>query len=273
LPARDPQVGDRRLEEDLSFYVTQPDGTFASTPAVVGPWDPGLAHGSPPAALLAHAIERAHPRPDLRLARIAYDFHGVVPAAPVSITTEIVRPGARIELARATLTAAGRVAMEARVWRIAAGPDRAPEVPDQRALPPFGGEPARRLFGDLRFGYGEALEWRFAEGAFHELGPATVWARPRISLVDAEAASPIERLLLMVDSANGISAELPPSRFTFVPVELTVSVRRHPRTDWVGMRARTFVEPDGIGQTQAELFDEDGWIGVAVQTLFVGPRT
>jgi hypothetical protein len=99
-----------------------------------------------------------------------------------------------------------------------------------------------------------------------------VWARPRIPLVDDEPASPLERLLLMVDSANGVSFELPPSRYTFVPVELTVSVRRHPRTEWVGMNARTFIEPDGIGQTRAELFDQEGWLGIAVQTLFVAPR-
>jgi hypothetical protein len=76
----------------------------------------------------------------------------------------------------------------------------------------------------------------------------------------------------MVDSANGISAEVPPSRFTFVPVELTVSVTRHPRTEWVGMRARTTIASDGVGQTHAELFDEVGFLGTALQTLFFSAR-
>jgi hypothetical protein len=256
----------------MPFFVDRGGGAFASTESVVGPWDPRLAHGSPPAALLAHAIEAAHPRPDLRIARIAYDFHGVVPASEVTIATEIVRPGARIELARAILSAGGRVAMEARAWRISVGDGRVPEVPDPRPVPPRAAEEATRLFGDIRFGYGEALEWRFTEGSFHELGPATVWARPRVPLVGDETVSPIERLLLMVDSANGISAELPPQQYTFVPVELTVSVRRHPRTEWVGMRAKTFLESDGIGQTRAELFDEEGYLGEALQTLYVAPR-
>jgi hypothetical protein len=79
-------------------------------------------------------------------------------------------------------------------------------------------------------------------------------------------------MLLLVDSANGISAPLPPSQFTFVPVELTVSVRRHPRTEWVGMSAKTTIEPDGVGHTVATLFDEDGTIGTALQTLFVAPN-
>ena len=92
------------------------------------------------------------------------------------------------------------------------------------------------------------------------------------SLLEGEVLSPLGRLLAMVDSANGISAELDPSRYTFVPVELTVAVHRHPATEWVGMRARTVIDPDGIGLTRADLFDERGALGAAVQTLFVAPR-
>ncbi|HVY49515.1 MAG TPA: hypothetical protein VHB21_26665, partial [Minicystis sp.] len=91
-------------------------------------------------------------------------------------------------------------------------------------------------------------------------------------LVAGEAPTPIERLLLMVDSANGISAELAPSQFTFVPVELTVSVHTHPRSAWVGMRARTLLDADGVGVVRADLFDEMGWLGVASQTLYAAPR-
>ena len=121
------------------------------------------------------------------------------------------------------------------------------------------------------FGYAKGLEWRFVEGGFLELGPATIYTRPLLPLLEGEALSPLERLLLMVDSANGISAALPFGRFLFVPVELTVSLRRYPRTEWVGMRAETIVDDDGIGQTRAELFDEEQYIGTAGQTLFVVP--
>jgi len=166
--------------------------------------------------------------------------------------------------------------MQASAWRIAAGPGRAPSVSRGKPPPPPPPLPAaqeQRLFADVpSFGYGEALEWRFAEGGFDERGPATVWARPRLPLLDGEPLSALGRLLLMVDSANGVSAELEPARYTFVPVELTVAVNRHPRTEWVGMRARTTIESDGIGLTRAELFDQDGYVGVAHQTLFVAPR-
>jgi hypothetical protein len=256
-----------------AFYETLSPERFLATSAAVGPWGPHLSHGSPPAALLLRAIERAHPREDVRVARIAFDFFGPVAVGEVSITTEIARPGARIELSRARLVAKGKVAMEAAAWRIAVAARRVPEVTDRREAPKLPGPQGQELFPDVHsFGYGEALEWRFVEGSFSAIGPATVYSRPRIPLIAGETTSPLGRLLLMVDSANGISAELRPSHFTFVPVELTVSVRRHPRTEWIGMRAETTIDPDGIGHTHAELFDEAGYLGTALQTLFVAPR-
>lgn len=256
----------------VAYYEAIAPGRVRATSATVGPWDPRLQHGSPPAALLAHAIERAHPREGARIARVAFDFLGPVPVAELDLATEVLRPGARVELARATLSAGGRAAMTASAWRIATAAERAPLVRDDRAPPPLPGPHAMQSFvGVASFGYADSLEWRFAEGAFDALGPAAVWTRPRTTLFDGEPLTDLERLLVMVDSANGISAPLPPTKFTFVPVELSVSVRRHPRTEWVGMRARTHVEPDGVGTTTVELWDEAGHLGAAQQTLFVAP--
>jgi hypothetical protein len=256
-----------------AFYERRSKERYSATTATVGPWDPKLSHGSPPAALLLHAIDVARPRPDARVGRIAFDFFGPVPAGELTVATEIVRPGARIELSRARLAASGKTVMEASAWRLARSPGRVPAVPDRRAPPRLPAAQEQTSLGDIPFfGYGRALEWRFVEGAFTEMGPATVYTRPLLPLIDGEPLSALGRLLLMVDSANGVSAALPFGEFLFVPVELTVSVRRDPATEWIGMRAETTIEADGLGQTRAELFDEEGYIGSAVQTLFVGPR-
>jgi hypothetical protein len=259
---------------DAAFYLPLPDGRFRATAATVGPWSPTLQHGSPPAALLARAIERAFPRDDARIAHLSCQFFGPLAVDELLVETELVRAGKRVEHARARLSIGGRPAMEASAWRISAAPGRAPAVRDARPVPPLPPPRASRdFFPDLpSFGYGESLEWRFVEGSFEPTGPATVWSRARIPLLPDEELSPLGRLLLMVDSANGISAEIPPSRFTFVPVNLTVDVERHPRGEWVGMSARTTIDPDGVGLTRADLFDEAGFLGVALQALFVAPR-
>ena len=86
------------------------------------------------------------------------------------------------------------------------------------------------------------------------------------------ALSGLERVLIMVDAANGISAVLPMAAWTFVPVDLTVVLERLPDADWVGMAARTVLGTDGIGMTETQLFDAQGALGRALQTLYVAPR-
>jgi hypothetical protein len=77
----------------------------------------------------------------------------------------------------------------------------------------------------------------------------------------------------MVDSANGISAELPVTEFTFVPVDLNVVLHRAPEGEWVGMHAATTIEDDGIGLTRTRLFDAKGSVGGSLHTLFVSRRS
>src|SRR5258708_30257832 len=140
------------------FYTPTAPDRFASTSAPVGPWAPRLSHGSPPAALLVRAIEHARPRPDARVGRVSLDFHSPVPVAEVTVTTEMVRPGSRIELARARLSAGGKTAMEASAWRIATQPSRVTAVADVRrppALPPP--QPPTVFPGLAQLGYGDAL--------------------------------------------------------------------------------------------------------------------
>jgi hypothetical protein len=256
------------------FYERGAPDLVVPTKATVGPWDPKLQHGGPPAALLGEAMERASAGASagLRLASFSMDFLGPVPVEPMTIATEIVRGGKRIELVSATASIGGRVALRASGWRVAIEDGRTPEknVDPAPALPP---PVETKLFeGVPRFGYGESLEWRFVDGAFTALGPATVWSRLRVAIVKGEPVSAVARALAMVDSANGISMEVPVTRFLAVPVNLTVSLSRWPEGEWVGMRAKTTIARVGVGTTHAELFDARGTIGEAVQTLFVAPR-
>jgi hypothetical protein len=256
-----------------AFYLPQADGTYLPTRATVGPWDPALQHGGPPAALLGRELERVGGRDDVRVAHFTLDFLGTVPLAPMTLQTEIVRPGKRVELAVATASVGGRAVLRASAWRIAVGGGRSPMVGMDEPAPPLPDREDPELFEAApSFGYGQAIEWRFASGGFRVKGPATVWSRLRIPLVPGEAPSPLARLLAMVDSANGVSWELDVRTHSFVPVALTVSVTRAPEGDWVGMNARTSLAGDGIGTTRARVFDARGTLGEALQALFVAPR-
>ena len=102
------------------YYERLDAQTFTATRATESPWDERLQHGSPPTALLARAMLSAHPREDMRLARITSEFLGPIPRGEMRVSTRVLRPGRRIELLEGVLESGGREVVSARAWRIGA---------------------------------------------------------------------------------------------------------------------------------------------------------
>ena len=235
-----------------------------------GPWDPDAQHAGPPSALLARALERCEPREGMRIGRVTVEILAPVPIAPLRVGARVVRPGRSVELLEASLEGPDGEVMRARGWRLAAGDARADW---EREEPPPGREhaEARAFFptGE-RVGWHTAMEIVFARGRFLEPGPATVWMRPRVPLVEGEPISPLQRTMLAADGGNGVSAPLDWSRFIFINPDLTVYLVRPPKGEWVCLDSVTHV--DGLGMTDTALWDEGGRIGRAAQTLLVRER-
>jgi hypothetical protein len=256
-----------------AFYDLRADGGIRSNRATVGPWSPALQHGGPPAALLGLNLEVLGGSTRARIARLTFDFLGPVPVADLTVTTAVVRPGSRIQLSSAVLRTADRTVLQATAWHVLAESGRSVAVPHSFVAPPIPLEETTSHFpGVGPFPYADAIEWRFVTGSFDELGPATVWTRCRIPVLRGVPLTGLQRVLVMVDAANGISASLPITAWTFVPIDLTVVLERHPDEEWVGMSAATTIGTDGIGFTDTILFDARGLIGRALQSLFVAPR-
>jgi hypothetical protein len=259
-----------------SYYEPLGDDRYAATRATESPWDHSLQHGSPPTALLVHAIERAHPRTDVRVARVNVEFLGPIPRAVLRASTTLVRPGKRIEMLEATLDdERGRAVATARVWRIAIQPD--PELELRAALKtgaqlPASAEPA--LFGmpEGTWGYADATEWRYKSGSPHAPGPAAVWARARVPLIAGEPMTGLDRILVVADSANGISHELSFQDWLFIPPSLSIAIQRYAEGDWICLDAKTTLGPDGQGVTAFTLSDERGHLGAGTQALLVERR-
>ncbi|MEJ3653428.1 thioesterase family protein [Actinomycetes bacterium KLBMP 9759] len=258
-----------------AFYLPVSQRVFDSTVATESPWGHGLQHGGPPAALLAYAIETYEPRPDTAVGRITLDFFGPIPQGRISVATEVLRPGRKVELVEATLTVGGRVCVVARAWRIATATDTTTPVPAQPVAPtplPPPQEQAYLSGVGPGWGYGRAVEWRFAKGGYAEPGPATVWARPRIPLVAGAPTSGLQRTLTVADSINGVSAELEVTDWLFIPPTLTVTAYRQPEGEWILLDATTTVASVGTGMAHATLSDAAGEFGVATQPLLVQRR-
>jgi hypothetical protein len=265
------------MDVPRALYVPADDG-FEATALTIGPWDPGLQHAGPPAALLARAAERAGGIAGGQAVRLAYDILGPVPVGPVQVRASVVRPGRRIELVEAVLSAAdGQPRMRLTAWRMRVRsdgvvPPPAAAVPHPAPTGPQESPEEVPAFFTTDVAYHRALDWRFAAGSFNSPGPATAWTSPRCELVEGEPMTPLEHLLVMTDAASGISAALDWKRATFANVDLTVALHRPPRGEWLGMDATTVLGDLGAGQCFAVLFDADGPIGRSAQSLFVEPR-
>jgi Thioesterase-like superfamily len=251
-----------------AFYEAE-DGRLVPSELTRGPWDPNAQHAGPPSALIGRALERCEPRDGMRIGRIAIDILGPVPLAPLSVDARVVRPGRSVELLSAVLSGPDGDLMRASAWRVAAGDVRV--AVDEHTPPgPEHGGPSDFFPTGMDVGYHTAMEYRFIEGGFLLPGPATVWMRQRGPLVAGEEPSPLERLLVVADVGNGVSAVLDWREHLFINTELTVHLLRPPEGEWIGVDAVTRV--DGVGLAESVLYDERGRIGRGAQTLLVRPR-
>jgi hypothetical protein len=286
-----------------AFFSPLGRDRFQATELTRGPWDPGLQHAGPPAALLGRAIESHGDRKALRVARITFDIARPVPIAELTVLTRTLRGGRSVELVEATLHSGDTELIRATALRIrTAELDRGGAVgrggelgrdgevgrPAEAGRPaefglPAGLVPGPRLPGPAEgrvepffptgqeVGYHTAMEFRFVAGSFLELGPATVWMRMRHPLVHSEHPSPLCRVLIAADSGNGVSAALDFRTWRFINPDLTVYLLRYPVGEWVALEAST-TAADGVGLADTTLHDEQGPIGRSAQALFIDRR-
>lgn len=258
----------RRVDTTGEFSV------FDSTDGTRSNWDPEIQHGSPPLALMTKLIEETAGDSGLRIGRLTLDILGAIPVARVWVRALVERPGTRISLLVAEMSAerpdgGRRTVARVTAWLLAtsdtadAATDRYPPLVERESVAvPHDWVGAK--------GYLETVSWR-RQPQTGESGNV-VWMSPLVPLVDSEPTTALQRLAMVVDSANGAGAALDPSRFVFMNTDTAVHLHRLPSGSDFALRARGSIGPDGIGVTTADLFDRQGFIGTAAQTLLVQRR-
>jgi hypothetical protein len=253
-----------------AFFEPLGDGRFGATAHTRGPWDPTYQHAGPPAALLGRAFERCEPRDDMVLARLTFEILAPIPVAEVEVKTRLIRPGRSVELLEGEVRSGGRPVVTARAWRVLAA--ATPTMGGDERPPPRPPEPTPPPPGLDDFGYGDAVDMRFAAGAWEQPGPATVWTRLRVGLIAGEEPTGLQCLLAVADSGNGISGVLRIDEWLYINPELTVHLRRMPRSEWICLAAETTISHGGAGLARSVLSDEDGVVAHGAQSLLVVPR-
>ncbi len=205
------------------------------------------------------------------VARFTCDLLGAIPVGELEVSARVIRPGRSVELVEAVARADGRDVARASAWRVLRTTSepvlprlpRPPALAEARSVEPPDG------WVD---GYLSAVEWRLARGGFGERGPAAAWARLRYPLVDGEETGPLERVLAIADSANGVSGELDLNHWLFINPELTVHLHREAAGEWICLDAHSTISMGGAGLATSVLSDTAGPVGVGAQSLLVAPR-
>lgn len=258
--------------EAESFREDANTGTFIATEHTASPWNADHQHAGPAVALMircAEALSLPVTRP--LTTQVAVDILSPIPRAAVAVTARVVKAGELAALVEAEMTVAGMDQVVARMsaWRIrrTAGVLDAAMGPFQSAPVPGEVSPPHEMWGH---GYVDAMEWRVSEGDLAAAGPTTVWARPRVHLIDDEPVRGVELIALLADAASGVSALADPRELVFLNTDLSLHVVREPQGQGVWMHAESFLSDDGVGMTSSVLGDESGSLATAQQALFVG---
>ncbi len=144
--------------------------------------------------------------------------------------------------------------------------------PPSPPLPDASTEAQDSEAGVRRTAFAAAVDLRFVKGSWDSVGPATLWSRLVVPVVEGEEPSALQRVAAVADFGNGISRVLDFNTHIFINPDLTVSLSRLPQGEWVGLDTVSRVSEDGYGQAESLIFDGHGPIGRAVQSLFIDRR-
>jgi hypothetical protein len=244
-----------------------------TSPNAAGPWDAGMQHGSAPAALAVWAAEAIPTREPMQVARVTIDLMRPVPLAPLTLKTEVLREGRKIQLCAVRLLAGDAVVVGATILKIKTQALNLPSEVGDLAVELPGPDQAREerpSFSSSPFVTG--ISMRAARGRFGVPGPGAIWYRVDRPLVEGSPVSQAMRAVVAADFCNGTSAVLDFHEWTFINADLTVNFARQPLGAWILLDAESWIGPDGAGIATARLADERGYFGRAVQSLVIEKR-
>jgi hypothetical protein len=259
--------------------IFEQDGdTFSATDLARGPWDPGHCHGGAPAALLAAILDTSPAPVPTQVVRLTFDLARPVPVGErLNVTVGAVREGRRVQLLDADLAdRSGTSLVHVRALRIRSGEvpvpvdathDDGPPSTAPEGLPRFAAHPRW-----AREGFWSAVDVRFVAGDLGSSGRGVAWFRVEAPLADGVELTPLARVAAAADFGNGVGPSLPIDRFLYINPDLTIGLHRLPVGKWVAIAASSVAQASGVGLTSTELYDEQGRIGRAMQSLFVDVR-
>jgi len=261
---------DKRMQ---SYFRLRSDGAFVGNDPVRGPWSADHCHAGPVACLIARAAE-TEVGPEKMLTRLTVVLLRPLPLAGLRVAAETTRHTKTLATTRVTVHDLDDTlcctATTMHLVRKDLG--RVPNVVTEKLNVndtvdgPF---PIGQMRHDLP-GFAHFVDVVYPEGGNQGPGPKTIWMRAP-SLLDGETQSPIQSMCPLADCGNGISWNVPPTEMGFMNTDLTLHIHREPVSDWLASDSVSHWQSSGIGMSQSVLYDTQGPVGTALQTLVLFP--
>jgi len=254
-----------------AFFETDDHVWFKPTQHTRGPWDVNACHAGPPTGLIARALEQL--LPDKRLIRLNVNLLRPIPFSGFKIEVSLQRDGRSAATSSANLlNAEGKVMVSASgLHMVEQSPPH--EYPTHKASfgtakdAKPGGFPIQTLH-DLPAFNGDGVQIRYPAGEDGNPGPTILWMKT-VPLLETETTSPFQKICPLADCGNAFGRNANPSEVSFVNPDLTLILHRDPIGEWLGSESVGYWEPNGQGLADALLFDEQGVVGRAMQTVLL----
>jgi hypothetical protein len=195
-----------------------------------------------------------------------------VPIAELTLESEIVREGRKIQLCVIRLLADGVEVVRASVLKVRRQDVTFPEgVEIEKPLDVAGPDHGREEYpGGNPFMAGITI--RAIHGGFMTPAPSAIWFRCHRAMVEGIPLSQAVRVAAAADCSNAVSSVLDFRKWLFINADLTIHMAREPVGDWILLNGEMTLGPDGGGIAVSRLADARGYFGRAVQSLVVEPR-
>jgi hypothetical protein len=189
------------------------------------------------------------------------------------VAVRTARPGRNVQTLDAALFAGEVEVARASALRMRLAdielPDTNPDVP----VPPKPAADAAPLFTNFDVvGYWSANELALVEGSWLTAGPGTAWIRLTCPVVEGEEPTGLQRVAAAADFGSGVGNPVRATDVGAINPDLTIHLHRELQGEWVALRSRAWAHDQGVGMAETLLFDEQGTIGRAVQSLLVQPH-
>jgi hypothetical protein len=249
-----------------AYFIATESDTFEPTALAGGHWGESLISGPAVAGLAARALENDFGQPGFLPARLTIDLLKPARQVPTRTQTRIIRDGRRLRYAECDVIQGDWIV--ARATAVFYRQSEAPAGQEWEPQAQFVGPEGDRVDG--LFVGSESTGWSVLGGEHQNTARKQAYYRGA-DVVDGEPASPFVRSVIVAEAATNMVINLGTEGIGYINGDVTVSLSRLPRSEFIGVRGETRSASAGVAVGTATLFDAAGPIGTAMVTALANP--